>query len=266
MSETKPLTTDMQNWVKGILDKGDANQSLQVLAGISSMGRDMSRAAMKQLEQKDPTFGYIGSLYLEGRTVLAADILRGTQKLKENPALEEQLGLKDTATLNEAMIEYTEGALFRTPALNQSVQDAARSYFVEVVSKGSKPVTKSLFKEAAAKVLGGTDGYKPIDEVNGSPTFIPRGTTASTIEQAFKRISMADLVAMSDDGSTPRLADGTPIDIDDIDGRLNLQYLGGGKYSLFYDDGSPVIGDNAQRAFVLNLDVQRINRIARGAK
>lgn len=265
-SSMKPLTKDMENQIKATLDKGNADQSLQVMAGIQSMGRDMSRAALRQLQEKEPAFAQAGSLYLEGLQDVASDIMRGQQKIKENPALVDALKLKDSEIVNAGVIKYTSGALYRTPELAQATQEAAVAYFVEKYGSKGKAIDDTTFGRAVNAVLGGTENRKAIQEVNGTPTYLPLQLDADTVEKAFKRISMADLIAMSDDGSTPRYADGTKIDVDDLNGKVNLQYRGGGTYWLVYDDGSRVIGDNPKKAFVMTLEPDRIKRLAAGGR
>lgn len=262
MSKMKPLTVDMENQIKMKLEEGNANKSIELLAGIQSMGAEPAKAAFRQLEQKDPTFAHAGNLYLEGYKTVASDILRGTQKMKENPALTKQLGMDKGDVVNAAMIEATGGALFNTPGLSASTQEAATAYFVEHYGRDGK-FSANKFDEAINVVLGGDATRRAIDSVNGSNTFIPKGLDARTIEKAFERISMADLISMSYDGSAPHLADGTVMPVDDME-KVNLRYMGGGNYSMYYDDGSAIVADAPGTLYVLKLDAQRIKTLAGG--
>ena len=269
MNEMKPFTEDEANSIKKQIDEGNADQSLEIMAQIQTMGDDPAKAAMKQLGVKDAVFAHAGDLYLQGEGSVAGDIIRGRQRLVENPAIEQQVGASQQQ-MNDAFANMTQGALFDvTPASRQAMQDAATAYYVQHAADKGKisSFNKKMYKQAVQRVIGGTDTNPAIAEVNGEKTFLPRGLDAPTMESALQAMELGDWAAMSDSGTPPRYADGTVVDTNDIKDEVVLRSIGGGKYKVALDDGTFLTNGNMTAQgrmewYIFVPDVAKIKKLA----
>lgn len=263
MSQIKPFTADEVAYLKRQFDEDSPDKSLDFMLSIQSMGKESSRAAMKQLGEKDPVWSHAGNLYMDGNKDAAADVMRGSQKIRENPAILGQLKLgKDSPKIDTAMVSRTGVALSQVPALRQAVQDSSVAYYVQRYGATGADANDGDIKRSIDAVLGATSDYKPIDRVNGLDTYMPKGISSDEMEAAFERISFADMQAMSDDGSLPRHIDGSQLDVSDMAGRVKLRYVGKGGYALAYDDGTYVLGKDAQTPYIFVPDVKRLKDLA----
>ncbi|RTL04993.1 hypothetical protein EKK58_09305 [Candidatus Dependentiae bacterium] len=239
VSDMKPFTEDEANYLKKQLDKGDDDVTLGVMAQIQSMGRDPARAAMKQLESKDRVFAHAGDLYLEGKPDIAGSIIRGRNKLIQNPALKNQLGIGDNAVVDTSFVAATGGALANIPE-SQAIQDAALAYWIQqTTGNGSmRTFNDKQYGQAVQAVLGGSEGRPAVDDVNGKLTWLPKDTSATTLETAIQNMDIKDWTKFSETGEAPRYLDGKIVNPDDIKYELTLMSIGGGRYKVLLDDGT----------------------------
>jgi len=284
LSETdmKPFTEDEANYLKKTIDKNDYEATLGIMANIETMGPAMSKAALKQLEVKDPTFSHAGRLYVDGSPDIAGAIMRGRAKMVENPAIKNQLGIEDMGKISQDFAAYTKAALSDlNPTQRQYVQDAATAYWVDNVTSsrsGTGTYNTDDYRKAIQKVLGGGEGRPAMDDVNGNITLIPKGVTGAEVEKAIANMTLLDWVRLSDTGEAPRYADGTIIDPADIKDEVMLRSVGDGTYKVQLADGSflatfPEIKNpdgtssgvdtsgRSSKAFLLRLDGKEIRTI-----
>lgn len=243
MDSMKPFTDDEANALKGQLAMNDSDRTLNVMANIQSMGDLPARAAMKQLDSKDPVFAHAGGLFLDGNQSVAEDIIKGRKRITENPTIKSELGVQDS-DISAAFSGATKGALSNVdPMHRQAIQDAAMAYMVEQQSmKGqSYKFDKNSYTEAIQSVLGGNARKPMIETINGQATLLPKGVDADTLQSALRKFTIDDYTVMSDKGLPPRLASGAVPAPYTIAKEVMMQAVGGGKYRMMLDDGSYLI-------------------------
>lgn len=246
VDDMKPFTEDTANTLKSQLGQNDANASLQVMAGIQSMGEIPARAAMKQLDSKDAVFAHAGGLYLDGNQAVAGDIIRGRKRILENPSLKGEMGAQDT-DIDAAFATATNGSLSNIdPQHRQAIEDAALAYYVQQQATSGKPYkfSKGDYSDAVQAVLGSTRNLPAVDTINGAATMMPKGIDSGTLHNALQRMNIQDYIRMSDNGMPPRYASGNIVDPSDIGSEVMLQGVGGNKYKMMLDDGSYLITGN----------------------
>jgi hypothetical protein len=267
ISEQKPFTKDEESFLKKQIEEGNADDNIQLFAQIQSMGDAPSRAAMKQLDTQDATFAHAGDLYLQGMAGVAGDIIRGQKRIKDNPAILQQIGATEQ-DVNDAFVKAAGSALADIkPERRQIIQDTALAYYAQKygdVSVGSFDTKK--FSAAVQAVMGGDENDPSIDVVNGEPTFLPRGITSDTMDQALQNMTVEDYTAMSEQGVPPRYNDGAIVNPASISGEVILRALGGGRYTLMLADGTRLVTgniapDGRAEAFVFIPDKDKLNVI-----
>lgn len=266
MRDIKPFTPEEENYLKGVIDSGDDIKTLQLMASIQSMGGETASAAMKQLEQKDPVFAYAGDLFLNGQPNVSQSIIRGRNKLVQNPALASQLGINETSVVTDAFSSAVGSSLNAVkPAERQSIQDAALAYWIQQnsSSKVSKKFDAASYKKSVMEVLGG-EGV--IDDVNGAVTLMPKGIKSDDLENAFTRMTLADWTRMSVSGKAPLYADGKAINPSDIGDEVMLRAIGNGEYIVMLNDGDFLQTDEVdeigtRKRFVFKPTANDINAI-----
>ena len=269
-TDIKPFTEDEANSLVKNMKEGSVDDVLQMMTAIQGMGGDITRAALKQLDQKDSVYAYAAGLQAErGQGAVASDIIRGQKRIEENPAIKTGIGAEDRE-IYDAFTKATGGALYEaSPRQRQAIQDAALAHYVEThVARGSAPgFDTKAFGNSIQAVMGGTQGAPAIDTVNGQPTVLPAGVTGELIETAFQRMTVEDWTRMSDQGEPPRYVTGEIIAPDDLADEATLRAVGGGKYKVALSDGSfAIAGRQAQNgrveAFVFTPDPKILNEIA----
>lgn len=126
---------------------------------------------------------------------------------------------------------------------------------------------KTVYEKAVQDVMGAKQGSAAIADINGHPTFIPRGLTAPEVEGALQRMTIDDWTAMSETGDPPRYANGGIVDPRDIREEVMLRSIGGGQYKLMLDDGSFLTTgqrtpEGRMKWFIFVPDADRIRRIS----
>lgn len=238
MSDMKPFTEDEALYLKKQTDpvESSVDNQLQVMAAIQTMGGESSKAAMKQIGEKDGVFSYAGSLYLDGERGTAAAIMRGRKMLTENPDIKKQINASDS-DIDDAFRASTGPALYGVdPAHRQAIQDSALAYWI--AKNPSQKWSADDYAASVQAVMGGSGKKPAVDSVNGVLAHLPKGVDASTVESAFQNMTVADYTRLSDNGLPPRYADGRVVDPADIKDEVTLRAIGGGKYHLALDDGS----------------------------
>lgn len=244
VEDMKPFTQDEAQFLSKRFAEGTVDENLQILSEVSSMGPGMSKAALNQIAEYDPLFAHAGSLYSDGNTGIAADILRGRQRVKDNPNIITQIG-RTEQELADGFVSATDGALFDIPPENrQAIQDAAFSYYLQHMSKaGDLKWRNNDYKMAVQAVMGGSKNAPAIDTINGQSTVMPKGVTADLLETAIGRMGVEDWTAMSMSGKPPRYGDGVVINPNDIRDEVAMRYIGGNAYTVMLDDGTFLITD-----------------------
>jgi hypothetical protein len=246
-SDMKPFTEDEAAYLKDQLDVGNANKQVEIMASIQSMGsNEVSRAAMKQIGEKDPIFQQAGDLYLDGNVAVATEIAKGRKMLIDNPALKDQMGATPQE-INDLFVRSTGAALFGIPPMQrQAVQDSAVAYWASRYSGrvGGK-LDSDSFGASIQAVSGGSKDAPIIDDVNGSLTLLPPGVRGDDMEDALRKMTLNDFVRMSDNALPPLYSDGGVVSPLDIQDEVMLRAIGGGKYHLILDDGTALITDAA---------------------
>lgn len=269
-TDMKPFTEDEANTLVKNMKEGSVDDVLQMMTAIQSMGGDITRAALKQLDQKDSVYAYAAGLQAErGQGAVASDIIRGQKRIEENPAIKSGIGA-DEQGLYDAFTKATGGALYEaSPRQRQAIQDAALAHYVEtyVARGGAAGFDTNAFANSIQAVMGGTQGQPAIGTVNGQPTVLPPGITGELMETALQRMTVEDWTRMSDQGEPPRYVTGEIISPDDLADEATLRAIGGGKYKIALSDGSfAITGRQAQNgrveAFVFTPEPKLINEIA----
>lgn len=266
--DMKPFTKDEAQYLGKRFSEAGTDESMQILAEITSMGSEMSKAGFSQIAKYDPVAGYAGTLYAGGNVGVASDILVGRKRLQENPNIVTQLAQKDT-DLALSFVDATSGSLLNVPPeTRQSIQDAAFAHYIQSLSKqGELKWRPKDYAKSVQAVMGGTEAAPAIDRVNSQATVLPRGVTADEVETAIERMGIDDYAAMSMTGKPPRYGDGALIDPDDIKTEVNMRYIGGNSYTLALDDGSYLVTDEITPdgrpvPYVFQPDVKKLRMIA----
>lgn len=246
--DMKPFTKDEADYLTKRFSDGNAEEKLQILGEVASMSPDISEAAFRQLAEYDHSLAYSGALYSEGYRDVATAVVRGQQRITDNPGVITQLDM-DAIAFQESFVRATDNALLAVPPKHrQAVQEAATAYYVEQMARsGSFKWNNREYERAVNTVLGGGADTSVIDSVNGTTTVLPRGVNADMMEEAIGAMSIQDWTAMSATGTPPMYGDGAVIDPQDIQDEVQLRFLGGGRYNVVLDDGSVLVTNKVDR-------------------
>lgn len=270
VTDIKPFTEDEANSLAKQMKDGSVDDVLEIMTAIQAMGGDASRAALKQLGQKDSVYAYAAGLQAErGQGAVASDIVRGRKRIEENPAIKDAIGATPP-DLSSAFMKATGGALLdASPSQSQAIQEAAVAHYVEttVARTGNTAFDATAFTQSVQAVLGGTQGTPAIDTVNGQPTVLPPGVTGQQMEQALDRMTVDDWTRLSEQNTPPRYVTGEVMSPDDLADEAVLRAIGGGKYRIMLADGSYAVTGQTGRngraeAYVFTPDPEEIKRIA----
>lgn len=270
VTDMKPFTEDEANSLIKGMKEGSVDDVLEIMTAIQAMGGDVSRAALKQLDQKDSVYAYAAGLQFErNNTAAASDIVRGQKRIEENPAIKDTLGATDR-DIADAFTRVTGGALMSAdPKQRQAIQDAALAHYVETVfaRTGAAQFNEAAFGASVQAVLGGVQGAPAVDRVNGQPTVLPPGIDGPTMEQALDRMTVDDWTRLSAQGEPPRYVTGEIMDPLDLADEAQLRAIGGGAYKVMLSDGTfAVTGNTAQNgrveAYIFTPDPAKIKQIA----
>lgn len=269
LNEMKPFSVDEADYLTEEYSNGNAEQKLQILGQIATMDPELREPAFKQLSEYNNSMAYAGGLYAQGRRDVATSVVRGQQRIQENPSILSQMN-KDTLEIQNDFVSATDNALLSVPPkYRQAVQDAALAYYIEDMAKGGGFSWKnSDYKNAVQRVLGGSENFEVLADVNGSTSVIPQGMNANTLENAVFAMDVQDWTAMSHTGSAPMYGDGTVVDPLDINDEVQLRFLGGGRYHVVLDDGSFLMTETQQGLVPYQFvpDVDKLTRISSKAQ
>ena len=256
-----PFTSDELAYANKIVEEGNVEANLSLMGDIQSMGPKTAKAAYAQLKVKSPAFAHAGSLELDGEPTVAADIVRGAKRMKENPSL--LTGLDFRPEQATADFEATIGpALQRVaPAERQGVQEAAVAYLVETKGAAGKKYNKSDYQAAVKSVLGNR-----LDLVNGEKTYLPKGITGRDVERTLSHMTVQDYVAMSSTGEAPLHADGSVADPGEIDDEGVFRAIGDDKYIVTDSSGAflwtgKTTPEGYPEKYIIELKPERIRNI-----
>lgn len=227
-----PFTTDELAYANKIVEEGNVDASLKLMADVQSMGPQTAQAAFSQLKFKNPAFAHAGLLATQGDPAVAQEIVRGAKRMKENPSLLSGLDFGDGSKASVDFESAIGGSLAQLPAQDrEGVKQAALAYLVETKGAAGKEYNSTDYKAAVNTVMGGRIG-----EVNGYKTFLPKGMTSLDMQRMLERMDLWDYVSMSTVAITPKYADGHILDPKDVEHELKLQAIGDNKYRLKNSD------------------------------
>jgi hypothetical protein len=241
--DMKPFTNDEAASITKQIQEGNADEVLDALTRIQGLGGAMAEAGMKQVGEKNGTYGYAGGLALKtGQQDTASDVVRGQKRMDDNPDIVKSIGASDEE-MNTAFVTATGPSLFDVaPAQRQAIFDAAKAHYVEtVVARGGTTFDSDAFANSVDMVLGGRADDPAVGVVNGGKTTLPPGVSGEMIEEAFGVMEIEDWTALSDTRTPPRYADGTIADPRDLQDEATLRAVGGGKYKVALDDGTYLV-------------------------
>lgn len=269
-TDMKPFTQDEAASISKQISEGGSDQVLDVMSQIQAMGGDMARAAFKQIGQTEPLFAYAASLAGDrGEQQIASDVVRGAKRIKENPDVEQSLGISPK-DLNQSFNDTVGNALSGlAPRDRQAVQDAAKAHYVEtyVSRAGGNGFDANAYAKSVQAVMGGRDGRPAVDTVNGEPTVVPPGMTGEEVEQALDKMTVDDWTRLSVSGEPPRYANGSVIDPRDLADEGKLRAIGNNRYQVLLSDNTfAVTGNKAANGrmelYILEGDPEALTTIA----
>jgi len=244
VSEMQPFTNDEASQIATAFKDGSADDVLGILTSIQQMGGPMARAGMAQIAEVSDVYAYAGGLQLEtGQGAVAAEVVRGQKRLDENPDILRQVGAAPR-DISDAFLNATGGALMdAAPNQRQAIMDAALAHYVETqVARGrAGSFDTDAFSASVQAVLGARQGTPAMDDVNGARTVLPPGVTGDALEEAFENMTVADWIAMSEQGEPPRYVTGAVADPEALADEAQLRAIGGGRYRVMMSDGSYLI-------------------------
>lgn len=266
--EIKPFTKAEAEFLSKTIKDGNINDTVALMSSIQSMGYEPAQAALRQLEETDTVFAHAAGLYMEGSTNTALDVARGRKRIKENPAIMEQLGAtKDQ--INAQFIKESGAALFGiAPEDRQTVQDATTALYIEKLAAAGKNMgsfNSELYKSALNEALGGPNS---LDDVYGNTTYLPRGIDGRLMENALRNMTTEDIANMNMSGQPPQYADGTVADIREIyDDILFQRVSGSNEYRVLTEDGRPLFSadrdaNGNQMVYRVALDRAKLDKIS----
>lgn len=269
LDQIKPFTEDEAANLTKTMRDGDADTALEVMTAIQAMGPETAKAAILQLGEKEPVYGFAAGLQANRGGYAASEIVRGQKRLEENPAIKDTIGATDR-DLADAFTRATGGSLYEiAPDQRQAIQAAALAHYVETaVARGrAQSFDEKLYGASVQAVLGGSEQAPAIDEVNGEPTVLPPGLSGDDLESAFQNMSIDDWARMSPDGLPPRYVNGDIIAPDDLASEATLRAVGNGLYKVMMGDGQSAVtgepGPNGRmRAYVFAPQEDQIKTLA----
>lgn len=242
-AQFKPLTkSEVEDLGKQARD-GTADDTLAVMGKVAQLGNpEIIKAANRQIGEKDSLYGYAASAVTarpEMKSV-AADIIRGEKRLKNDKDVKQQLGMTD-ADIQTTFDQVVGKAIIGT-AQGSVVRQAAMAYYAEhSLSRGSAEpgkFDKDGFTDAIHAVLGG-DGHPgklAIGDINGQKTLLPEGMNEGSFKTALSRMTLSDYVGASKWGGPPRYGDGKAIDPAEIARSGRFEAIGNGEYRIKMGD------------------------------
>jgi hypothetical protein len=265
LQEMQPFTNDEANSIAKAMKDGSVDDVLGMMEQIQSMGPEMARAALAQLDQKDTVYAYAAGLQAErGDTAVASDIVRGQKRIQENPNIKDSIGA-NPQELNDAFVTATGDALSDvSPRVRQAMQEAATAHYVEtVVARGAAAGFDADAYAASVQAVVGSQ----IDDVNNEKTILPPGIDGDTMEAAFDNMTVTDWARMSEQNLPPRYVTGEVVDPEDIQDEATLRPIGANKYKVMLSDGSFLVtgrqGPNGRiEAYIFAPDPKEISRLA----
>lgn len=271
-SDGQPFTKGEAEALTQTVKNGNADDALNVLQMIQSMGGDAARAAAKQIGLTDSTFGFAAGLAADrGARDVAGDIIRGQKRVDADKDIKQAVGDDKlvTQSFNTIMGKSLMGV---DPKMAQSIKDAALAHYVEThVTRSSGRFgvfDKSAYEASVNAVLGGAKGSNAVEAVNGEPTILPQGVTGHQFDQALDRFTIDDYMQMSKDGNPPRYRDGTVARAEDIAIEGKFRSIGGGEYIIEMGNGpliSAARGDRTATPYRFVANPDRIKKAATSA-
>lgn len=262
VQDLKPFASGELQDVERTLGEGSVEQVLALVSSVQSMGDDVAAAAAKQIGDVSPVVSYAAELQrATGSKGVASAVIRGSRRLKDNPAMKATLGMTDK-DLSNAVQRVTRGSMsLMDPEQAQAMTEAAFAYAVEsrALSGATKPLKEKDIEKALSAVMGGD----VIHDIGTGRTILPIGLDGATYKKAAKRMSLSDYTSMSKDKSAPSYGNGLPVSTDDLEDEARLMPIGGGYYNMLMDDGTYIMSGSSNKRFMYKPEVSRIQEIAK---
>lgn len=240
-TDNKPLDsqTEVPQLKKTLLD-GTPEQIAQLLGSIGSMdktGPGAATAALKQLGEKDTSYGVAAQL-MQGGTpsmAVASTIIRG-QKIINSETGSPALGEKnDASDAFNKLIGNSLSAL--DPASRDAIFAAAKAHYAETAKTGPDKFDKNAFNKSVNAVMGGGEIGR-VGTINSTATVLPKGVPEALLEKAVDNLTPQDLIAASVDrkgqpnGMAPVYSDGALVKAREITNQGKLRYIGADTYQV----------------------------------
>lgn len=271
-SEMKPFQESEVASLSQQMKDGSADDVLTILSDMRSLGPGMMAAGLKQLGTENDVYALAGTLQAEtGNASVAGDIIRGAKRREENPAIRDMIGMTDSDLNAEFYSLVGPATAGLQPGDVQAVIEAAKSHYVETVvargGKGAGSFDQRRFQQSVMAVMGGTQGQRELDTVNGVKTILPSGLDGGTVERAMQNMTVTDWVGQSSTGEPPRYLNGSIADPEDLADEAVMKPIGGGEYAIEMADGTSLITGNTDQTGRLELyrfvpDVDRLRSLA----
>lgn len=262
----KPLTKDEVESMSAVMKNGTGDDKLRLMTQLQTMGPDVAKVAYAQLGEKDGLFALAAGLaYERNQFGVAADIVRGETRMKNDKEIEAIIGSSHSDIAKEFTRITDRAFMGVSPADAAALRQAAIAHYVETyVARGNAKVGK-FDRDAFTASVNAVTGSR-IDDINGEATVVPQGMTGRDFDKALDRMTPADYVRMSVDGSPPRFADGKLIDPQEIAREAHFRAIGGNQYRLQMADGrfavTGQLDDTGQaRLYLMKADPQFMKEV-----
>ncbi|MDP2619911.1 MAG: hypothetical protein Q8P46_06995 [Hyphomicrobiales bacterium] len=259
-----PFRPDEVSHFKDAMDTGSIEDKLSLLANVASMGSG-AKSAFEQINEKAPLFGFAGGLS-EAQPETAREILRGAQKLQDNPDVKAALHDTNAGTNTASSFAgIVGGALDQSPAAAYGARLAADALYVQRAGLGGVAnFDQDAYNQAVRDVLGAAPGQREggLAEINGEPTVLPPGVSEDEFDNMLDALTPLDLVRFSVGGGAPRYGDGAVAAPDEISREGKFRAVGAGTYSIVMADGEPLLNpDGPNSLYFFQVDKSAVSDV-----
>lgn len=238
--EVKPFTREEEAFLAQKLNSSQMQEQLDVLSNIASMGPRTAAIGLRQLNDKNPAAAQAGRLMLLRDDATAQAIVRGANRVKENPSIVAGVGFKSEASASLFENEVNQ-AFSRLPSEErEAIKKAADAYYIEALASSGGTFNDSDYRKVIEKV----SGYK-FARINGFKTAMPKGVSESDMNTFLDKADAADVMAASLSGQRPKAQIGigsnlrlTTKPVEDILPDARLVLVSGDIYRLYPPSGA----------------------------
>jgi hypothetical protein len=260
-TNNEPFRPEELEAFEQVMASGTIEDKLALLENINAMG-SVSDKAFEQIGEKTPLLGYVGGL-TEYAPDTAREIMRGQQKLQENPDLKDVLTTGATGGTTREFFMVTQGALNSLPEVAHAARLAADALYIQRMGAAATGAFDTdTYAKAVRDVLGsaGDEGGVAAD-INGEPVVLPPGVTESDFVAMLNSLTPADLAEHSIGGGPPTYFDGTPAMPDDIAEEGRFRAVAVGAYTIYMADDRPLAGTGPNGFYVFQVDAKDVKKI-----